>query len=143
MVGALSQGLTLWRVTAKYVGQPFEKLSCMGLIYKFYREECGVMLPETFEELTLDNFADRYEADRPACEDILRRWACAVGDAVSPAEKPQAYDLMIVYSKISGRTIPAIYLGRGQALYSNMERGVEVLPVGRWFKPVILRRLAQ
>jgi hypothetical protein len=113
----------------------------MGLIYKFYTAEAGLTLPREFEGLTIKNFLAEAERNPRRVDRTLVRCIMSLGRRVVREEKRLRYDLLLLRSRMSGALTPAIYLGRQQAMLSNMARGVEVVPVGRWFRIVLTRRL--
>lgn len=125
-------------ITANYISRPFVDHSCMGLLYSIYTD-LGVNVPDTFEDLTLDNYMEAFKADPRGTQIRMLRFARSLG-RLSSAVNPHLADLLVVTQK--GRILfPAIYAGRGQAITSFLRGGVSMFRLDRRNRAIVARRM--
>jgi len=130
------------RITGKYVGRPMNQVSCMELVDAIYRAELGLDLPDRFEDLTLENYMAAFKAHPLLTQSRLVRLMRTIGQPAEP-KRPGRWDLLLLFSRITRRVFPAVALTRYTALAVSESHGVEVLPLGRLWRPIMARRLLE
>jgi hypothetical protein len=135
----------LAEITARYVGKPFREYTCMGLLYSLYTN-LGIDVPDHFENLTLDNYMDQFKKDPYGTQITLMRMIRSLGQR-SKAPLPHLGDLLIVAQATTRKGVirpgflPAMYVGRGQAIASFLLKGVTVFQLDPLNRPIVARRL--
>jgi len=136
-VGKTAQ-IKLADLTGRYIGQPFENCSCMGLV-KDVCQALGADFPDEFKGLTLDNYMDFWRQDRGQAIETMRELLITLGRP-APLDQLRIGDLLVV-EQPGGGQFPAVYVGRGHAIASFLRTGVEVFKLGGLQRPVMARRL--
>lgn len=132
-------------ITAKYVGKPFRDHTCMGLLYAVYTD-LGVDVPDRFEDLSIKNYMDHYKRDPYGTQVRMLKMVRSLGEK-SSALLPHLGDLLVVSQATTRKGVirpgflPAMYVGRGQALTSFLARGVSVFALDRLNRPIVARRM--
>ncbi|MCG8638491.1 MAG: hypothetical protein MI862_02085 [Desulfobacterales bacterium] len=128
-------------LTGRYVGQPFEKISCMGLLHSMYTD-IGVDVPDTFKGLTLETYFSAWEKDKKGTVGIMQDLFDTLGSPVKDLARLQRYDLLVVRETRDGKKniYPAMYLGLGLAITSNLHKGVRVFHIGELHQVIKARR---
>jgi len=125
-------------MTAKYVGKPFSACSCMKLVKDWF-DDLGFNIPESFEDMTLDNYMAAWKADRAATIEKMFRFFNTLGNPVEDFTSLSRHDLLAVEE--NENTYAAIYLGNNMIISGNLYQGIRVLYLGKINVVVMARRL--
>lgn len=125
------------KLTGDYVGKPFHKCGCMPLVYGMYTD-LEIEFPTEFEDLTLENYLSKWQADKKTVIEQMVRLFESIGKPVD-IDKLKKFDLLAVEE--NGNKYAAIYLGDNKAITSNINVGVRVFFLGDIHKVVLARRL--
>lgn len=112
--------------------------SCLGFPFALYRE-MGLQFPNTYENLTLENYNDLYEVGSEAAHKKLIEFAETVGVGVAP-NKRVAGDFLILKDK-AGYIYPGICAGNGQVTCCLEHIGIKTFNVSGKAEILIARRL--
>ena len=132
-------------ITAKFVDRPFKRYTCMGFLYSFYRE-LNVAVPNTFEDLTLDNYMDHYRKNPREIQIRMLKLIRSLGSP-SKATLPHLGDLMVVAQNTTKKTVippgffPAVYIGKEQCLTSFLRTGVTTFKLDKNHRAIVARRM--
>ena len=132
-------------ITARYIDRPFERHTCMGVLHAIY-SDLGVDVPDSWEELTLENYMDAYRRDPRGTQIRMLRLVRSLGRPAS-AQNPGLGDLLVVAQNpnkpgvVAPGFFPAIYTGRGQAITSFLRHGVSVFRLDKRNRPIAARRM--
>jgi len=129
--------MNLAAITSKYVGQPFSKYNCLGILHAIYAD-LGVDLPIEYGGYTLDNYYQFFQADPQTAQALMAEMIQTLGQEVSINQK-RLGDLLIISQ--DGDYFPAMYMGGSTAIASFYKDGVMVFPLNRHMQPVIARRI--
>jgi hypothetical protein len=146
MVGPNTKIENLQEWTAQYVGKPFRKITCMGLI-DIYLRDLGMIPPKEFEGLTLDNFMTEYRKNPYPVQLTMMRLIRSLGKHV-PAAFPKIGDLLVISQRLRRKfVVPpgffcGIYVGHGMAISSFIRSGVTVFNLDNNQKAIVARRVA-
>jgi len=132
-------------ITARYVDRPFERYTCMGFLYSFYRE-LNVAVPNIFEDLTLDNYMDHYRKNPRETQIRMLKLIRSLGRP-SKATLPHLGDLMVIAQNTTKKTVippgffPAVYVGKEQCLTSFLRTGVTTFKLDKNHRAIVARRM--
>jgi len=131
-------------ITAKYIDKPFKQYTCMGFLYAFYTE-LGVSVPDQFEDLTLENYMEKYRMDPRGIQIRMLKLIRSLGKP-SRATLPHLGDLLVVSQNTTKQTIPpgffpAVYVGKNQALAGFLRTGVSTFSLDRNNRAIVARRM--
>lgn len=125
----------LAELTAKLIGAPYklgghnakEGFDC----YSLFLAACdywGAHIPDAFDGLTLENYAERFRQDPDGTKKILFRFLGTIGQEIRPS-RAFAGDLLV--TTVKGSDIPGIgiHAGNDGILAAYRERGVAVMPL--------------
>lgn len=129
----------------KYIDKPFVKggidergYDCMGLVYAYCRD-MGKPIPDSFGEITLDNYAEFYASDKVMVEKVLCEYFTTIGRAVN-VKSIIAGDLLVMEIRDAG-LFPAIYCGNCKFMTSYSDGGVRVYEFSDKVWPRVARRV--
>lgn len=129
----------------RYIDKPFvpggigpDSYDCMGLVYAYCRD-MQKPIPDTFEDLTLDNYAEFYMANKEKVEKVLVDYFGTIGTEVNVKEII-AGDLLVMNTG-GGTLFPAIYCGNNKFITSYIDVGVLVYEFTPQTFPVLARRM--
>ena len=132
-------------ITGKYINKSFKEYSCMGFLYAFYTE-LGVFVPNSFEDLTLDNYASSYKKDPRETQIRMLKLIRSLGKP-SKATLPHLADLLVIAQNTTRKGVikpglfPAVYVGKGQAISSFIGAGVTTFELDKNQRPIVARRM--
>lgn len=114
--------MRLAELTQKWLDTPYAEVSCIGFAHAFLSEATGKAIPDAFEDFSIDNYYDRWREDPRAVEEVMCN-AVRAYTAPSNPKFPHLLDLLVVQIRGGGMT-PAVYVGKGNAIASFIQRGV-------------------
>lgn len=130
--------ISLAKMTGRYVGQPFADCSCVQLFIRWYGD-LGIYVPDTYGDLTVDNYFEAWEKDRQGFTKIMLEYFKTLGESVEDLTRLERHDLLAVEE--DGNTYAAVCLGGGMAIKSHLTEGVRVFHTGDLHRVVLARRL--
>lgn len=131
--------ISLSKITGKVLGKSFEEMPCHKLLDTVYNKMLQVGLPTQVGHLNLENGSDWFVHNPQRTMMALMRHLASLGVRV-PIKNVWLLDL-VVTRQMGGLIFPGIYVGRNKILTSTHREGVVVAPLGRFNKPVIVRRV--
>ena len=116
----------------RLVGRPYalgdqgRGLDCFSSIYA-YMAEAGQELPDEYQGLTLQTYADLFRADPARAKTIMCEFMGAVTDEIEPG-KARVGDVLLLKCRTKPEAGPAlgIHGGGGNVVTSSREHGVTV-----------------
>lgn len=132
-------------ITARYISKPFHRYPCMVLVHHIYTD-LGIDVPDTFEDLTLENYMRTYRREPYQTQIKLRRLVRSLGRR-SSTKYPKLGDLLVVQQNLDRPNVvkpgwfAAIYIGKSEALASFMATGVCLFKLDQNQWPIVARRL--
>ena len=130
-------------ITAKYIGKPFSEMTCMGFLHSIY-QDMGVRVPDRFEDLTLDNYMQKFENNPREIQIRMIKVIRSLGTK-SIATLPHLGDLLVIAQKKPNINrpglFPAIYIGKQLAMASFVQMGVHPFKLDRNHRPIVARRM--
>ena len=132
-------------ITAKYISKPYKECPCMVLVSNIYHD-LGFDFPSKFEDLTLDNYLDKYKSDPEKTQRKLLRLARSLGQP-SSWRYPKIGDFVVVAQNPKRKhvTYPGFFAGiyshRGQVMSSFVAEGVRLFRIDKYNRIIIARSL--
>lgn len=131
----LGEIVNLSQITAKYIGQPFLKYSCWGLMCSL-GADLGVLLPRQYRHINIDNFEEITTPEE--LQELILEGVLTIGQPVAgPYYK--AGDLLVLDQGRGG--FLAMALGGGLAMTSWKNGGVSVIKLDAHFRVLAARRV--
>ena len=119
--------MSMARITAGFIGRPYQLgiTDCFSAVLE-YIASCGYQIPDSFEGVTRDDYADLFEADPGAAKALMVRFVDRLLDEVPPGH---AFAGDILLLRLRGQ-LPflAIDGGNGNIIAASESRGVGVSP---------------
>jgi len=120
-------------MTAKYVGTPYklggwsreEGFDCLSLMLSI-ADDRGIEVPEEFEGVTRETYAELWETNKKKAERLLFKFAASLGQEIPP-HRAFAGDLLIAKSKADGSLVLAIHAGQSLMLSAFTDTGVDLV----------------
>ncbi len=114
----------LSELTRRWIGTPYEGLTCLSFARQFLAEATGKPIPDDFDGLSLDEHYQRWRVEPRAAERVLCDAVIELTELSNPA-RPRVLDLLVVDVRGRGLT-PAVYVGNGNAIAAFIRPGVQV-----------------
>lgn len=141
-----TQHKTFAEIVGDFAGKPpsehhyddINGYSCLGFCYALY-QKLGKDFPNQYENLTLENYNDKYVVGSPEAYQKLQEFAATVGKEIKPYEVV-AGDFIIVRDK-AGYIYPAVYAGNGSIICCLENCGIKTFNVTGKIEIIIARRL--
>jgi hypothetical protein len=119
--------MKLSELTKEWIGTPFAEISCIGFAHDFLEEATGETIPDTFGELSVDNYREAWRKD-PAEVEAKMLEAIKACTFEHNIRFPKLLDLLVIEIKGHG-LIPAVYVGNGNAIACFIKTGVTVFNI--------------
>jgi cell wall-associated NlpC family hydrolase len=113
---------------------------CMGLVYAYCRDN-DAPIPDEFHGITVNDYAELYQADKETAKTELTAYYQTIGEDVNIAEI-LAGDLLLMTTR-DGSLFPAVYCGNGKYITSYIDVGVRVFEITNDVRPVAARRVVR
>lgn len=119
--------MNLVKISSHLVGLGYElgKMDCFSLIVEYMKMR-GCKIPETFEELTLETYADLFIIDPAKAKEIMIRFMQSQTDELSIGE---CFAGDIALLSCDDTIFLSIVGGNGTCIGATTEYGVRVLPM--------------
>ena len=104
-------------------GTDSDSYDCLSFLFAFYGQQ-GITLPDKFNDWTLSNYAERWEAGLG--KETFYEYLHSLGYWIH--ENYMLEKDLLLLDTVEGVT-PAIYLGSGNIMIVTIEQGVFVMPI--------------
>lgn len=129
--------MSLCVITSKYVGKPWGKYSCIGLMHDFYKD-LGADVPDSYDGISVETAVDEWRKRPAAAITAMINLFKTLGRP-SDRKSPRRYDLLVLRRR--GEVFPGIYLIGGMFLTSTPAEGVVTWKIGKDVYPIMARSL--
>lgn len=129
--------ISLSTISGKYIGQSFNKCSCMDLLYGWY-SDLGINMPNSYEHLNLVTYFKAWETDKKQTIEVMFRLFKSLGKHAEITDL-KVHDLLAVQNK--DNIYAGIYINIGMVIASSIQNGVRAIHLGKYHKVILNRRL--
>jgi len=129
--------INLSELTGKFVGKPWEKFSCIGLMHDFYTD-IGIDVPDNFGGIALDDAISEWRNAPARAISVMLSLFKTLGEKGN-TKYPSVFDVLVIRRR--GEIFPAIALPGGRFMTSTLGEGVIVGSIGEDLKVIMARRM--